>query len=136
MAGRSVAPASLLLLLLAALMGGGPRPPRAAAQMVSPLQGQGSPRPETRDVFVSVYLDRLLRGGWGWCGWEVVGGVGGRACRAHSVSVPACATPAAMRAPVWASLHASKHHAPGCKSQHARVPAPTRQPACPSGHSG
>jgi hypothetical protein len=30
--------------------------------VLSPLQGQGFPEPETTQVFVSVYLDRLLKG--------------------------------------------------------------------------
>jgi hypothetical protein len=32
----------------------------AAGQMVTPLQGQGQPGNATREVFMSVYLDRLL----------------------------------------------------------------------------
>ena len=36
--------------------------PLAAAQMVSPLQGQGRPNNSTRDVFFSMHLDRLLDG--------------------------------------------------------------------------
>lgn len=35
----------------------------AASQMVTPLQGQGYPGPNTTEVFLSVYLDRLLHGG-------------------------------------------------------------------------
>lgn len=50
---------SLLLLACAVLM---LVPQGVAGQMTSPLAGQGSPRLETRDVFVSCYLDRLLRG--------------------------------------------------------------------------
>jgi len=47
-----------LLLLLQLL----PHPPLAAAQMTTPLAGQGTPGPNTTEVFISVYLDRLLAG--------------------------------------------------------------------------
>lgn len=49
---------ALLLLLAMSLAGSG------SGQQVSPLQGQGTPRPETTEVFVSMYLDRLLNGAW------------------------------------------------------------------------
>lgn len=39
----------------------------AAAQMISPLAGQGEPPNSTTDIFISVYLDRLLAGAcMGW----------------------------------------------------------------------
>ncbi|PRW32538.1 ligand-gated ion channel [Chlorella sorokiniana] len=54
--GSRALPLSLALavLLLAAA------PPPAAAQMISPLAGQNSPGLNTTEVFMSVYLDRLL----------------------------------------------------------------------------
>jgi len=49
---------AVAVLLLAAAV------PPAAAQMLSPLAGQNSPNLNTTEVFMSVYLDRLLEGGW------------------------------------------------------------------------
>ena len=48
---------AVAVLLLAAAV------PPAAAQMLSPLAGQNSPNLNTTEVFMSVYLDRLLEGG-------------------------------------------------------------------------
>lgn len=36
--------------------------PPAHAQMSTPLMGSGSPGPNTTDVYLSIYLDRLLNG--------------------------------------------------------------------------
>ncbi|PSC67447.1 ligand-gated ion channel isoform A [Micractinium conductrix] len=38
--------------------------PLAAAQMVSPLQGQGKPLLETQDIWFNAYLDRLIDAAW------------------------------------------------------------------------
>ncbi len=58
---RSALPLSLAVAVL--LLAAAPPPP-AAGQMLSPLAGQNSPGLNTTEVFVSVYLDRLLEGGW------------------------------------------------------------------------
>ena len=55
-AARShAAAAAASLLVLAAL-------PLGAAQMVSPLAGQGKPNLDTTDIYFSMYLDRLIAG--------------------------------------------------------------------------
>lgn len=52
----AAAAAALVAALAACLL------PPAQAQMTTPLQGSGSPGPNTTDVYLSVYLDRLLNG--------------------------------------------------------------------------
>ena len=52
------ATAAALLVLLAAVA----LPPAALAQQPSPLSGQGQPSNATQEIFMSVYLDRLLAG--------------------------------------------------------------------------
>lgn len=53
---RAVRLSAALLVLLAAVA------PPAAAQQISPLAGQGQPDNATTEIFMSVYLDRLLAG--------------------------------------------------------------------------
>lgn len=51
----AAAAATAVLLVLAAV-------PACVAQQTSPLAGQGQPGNATRDIYMSVYLDRLLSG--------------------------------------------------------------------------
>ena len=55
----------LVLAAAAALLAAAPP---TAAQMTSPLAGQNKPGLNTTEVFMSVYLDRLLEGGCWRCG--------------------------------------------------------------------
>ena len=92
----SAAAAAATALLAAVLLAAAPPPAAAQTAMITPLQGSGSPGPNTTEVFLSVYLDRLLAGEEGDGAWTVGKGRGdGPTPPAHTCT--ACRKPAGGR---------------------------------------